>query len=69
MPVAKATAITQVTDPSCELRPVIGPSTGVGGVYTLSVLIGWLVLAEAGAPADRDSVGSIDLIGWQAGRQ
>ncbi len=41
MPVAKATAITQVTDPSCELRPVIGLSTG--GVYRLSVLIGWLV--------------------------
>lgn len=30
-------------------------------------LAGWL--AEAGALADRDSVGSIDLIGWQAGRQ
>lgn len=41
MPVAKATAITQVTDPSCELRHVIGLSTR--GVYRLSILIGWLV--------------------------
>lgn len=31
MPVAKATAITQVTDPSCELRPVIGLWTEGGG--------------------------------------
>lgn len=66
LPVAKETAITQVTDPSCVLRPVIGLSTGGG--YRLSVLIGRLV-GNGKGPADSASVESIDLIGWQAGRQ
>lgn len=54
MPVAKATAITQVTDPSCELRPVIGLWTeGGGGLQTEQFwLAGWLVWQEAGAPAE-----------------
>lgn len=68
MPVAKVTALTQVTDPSCEMDRVIGLATeGEGWSMAWGL---WLAgcLAEARAPADRDSGESIDLIGWQAGR-
>lgn len=63
MLVAKATVLTQVAGPSCEMRPVIGLSTDRLQIKHFDWLAGWL--AAAGAPADRDSGESIDSIGWQ----
>lgn len=61
MPVAKATAITQVTDPSCELHRVIGLSVERGAQVEH---FDWPCARQKQEPQRTDSGESIDLIGW-----